>query len=200
MLRNGSPWSSRLGFRCAIACSLCQAIAQVRALEARDSALAHFGDRIRGRGLGILLVERKKRHLQSIVRIQPGICGQHLVDHLVTDNLGRRDPKISGDAQLTERDLGALSRWDLRRRVERDGVPNDFDMLLAHPALGEKLFGEICALDFESNDYRRDLRQAEIMEYRRYTEHFAIVLHAPFLSDRVGEERRAHDVMKQEGV
>jgi len=124
MLRNGSPWSSRLGFRCAIACSLCQAIAQVRALEARDSALAHFGDRIRGRGLGILLVERKKRHLQSIVRIQPGICGQHLVDHLVTDNLGRRDPKISGDG--VELEISSLATtYRFLDEAERKKVTED---------------------------------------------------------------------------
>src|SRR5258705_6799703 len=47
------------------------AIAQVGAPEARDSALAHVRDRVRAGGFGVLLIKANQRPQQQLVRVQP---------------------------------------------------------------------------------------------------------------------------------
>src|SRR5882724_13257546 len=118
----------------------------------------------------------------------------------MTDDVRRRDPEIDGDPQLTPRDLGAFPRRDLCRRVERDGVPYDFHLALAHPLLREKLLCEIRSFDLESSFYGGDLRQSKIVKDRRDPKELAVVLHSAFSTDQVGEEGRAHDVMEQERI
>src|SRR6476660_6626991 len=113
----------------------------------------------------------------------------------MTDDVRRRDPEIDGDPQLTQRDLGAFSRRDLCRRVERDGVPYDFHLALAHPLLREKLLCEIRSFDLESTFYGVYLLHSKIVNDRRDPKDLAVVLHSAFSTDHVGEEGRAHDVM-----
>jgi hypothetical protein len=45
------------------------AIAQVEALEARDSALAHLCDRVRSGGFGVLLIQASERREQRLVGV-----------------------------------------------------------------------------------------------------------------------------------
>ena len=84
--------------------------------------------------------------------------------------------------------------------MERDGVPYDFHLELAHPLLREKLFCEIRSFDLESSFYGGDLRQSKIVKDRRDPKELAVVLHSAFSTDQVGEDGRAHDVMEQERI
>src|SRR4029077_2354834 len=127
-----------------------------------------------------------QRREQRLVGVQPGVYGQDFVDHLMTDDVRRRDPEIDGDSQLTQRDLGAFPRRDLCRRVERNGVPYDVHLALAHPLLREKLLGEIGSFDLESSFYGGDLRQSKIVKDRRDPQELAVVLHSALATDRVG--------------
>jgi hypothetical protein len=45
------------------------AIAQVRALEARDSALAHLCHRVRSGGFGVLVIKANERREQRLVGV-----------------------------------------------------------------------------------------------------------------------------------
>src|SRR6266850_2872957 len=114
----------------------------------------------------------------------------------MTDDVRRRDPEIDGDPQLTQRDLGAFPRRDLCRRMERDGVPCDFHLALAHPLLREKLLCEIRSFDLESSLYRGDLRQSKIVKDRGDPKELAVVLHSALSTDQVGEVGGAHYVME----
>src|SRR5712691_6890270 len=118
----------------------------------------------------------------------------------MTDDVRRRDPEIDGDPQLTQSDLGAFPRRDLCRCVERDGVPYDLHVALAHPPLREKLLCEIRSFDLESSFYGGDRRQSKIVKDRRDPKDLTVVLHSAFSTDQVGEESRAHDVMEQERI
>src|SRR6185295_17597232 len=111
----------------------------------------------------VLLIKANERREQRLMGVQPRVCGQHFIDHLMTDDVRRPDPEIDGDPQLTERDLGGFPRRDLCRSVERNGVPYDFHLALAHPLFREKLLCEICTFDLESSFYGGDLRQSKIV-------------------------------------
>src|SRR5689334_11356300 len=114
------------------------------------------------------MVKADERRGQRLVGVQPRVCGQQLVDPLIAIDLRWRAPQVRCDAQLTQRDLGALPQRDLCSRVERDGIPYDLYLQVRHPSLGKKVLCEIRSLDLESSLNRGDSRQAEVVKNHRY--------------------------------